>query len=891
MSKQSEKISLSVISGEKPKLLTKTFMLDSEKRLNKVSGGQLVKGFVERVEVNNVEELADLVMSLGTDKCLAYGVPKEHDTAILSSSSQSITTRTHQKIHASCKNPQRRKDAKPVIERCRDNFQYPMGAGVFMLDVDCPKGAERLDPEEVLAKLYKVCPALGRAPHVSFSSSSSNIFNSETEEKLIGIKGLRILVVVKNAADIPRAGAVLLKKLWLDGHGHIEISKSGALLVRTLVDGAVWQPERLDFCAGSNCVAPLEQRRPDPVVFNADCDFLDTAAALLDLSPEEEAKYEKLVAEAKGNARPEAEDVRETYIGAKILEEAGEDGLKNPEVVENIRKRVVRALDDSELEAGHVITLSDGKKVTVEELLNKPDTYDGRYCCDPLEPDYNGNSQVAWVSLKEGAPIIYSHAHGGRKFYLVAGKIKKQKNKDLLAEVNDQFAVVLMGSKVWIMKEYKDHEGYKRQAFLKSGDFKTYLANKHVMHKNKMGEWEKKPLANEWLKWEHRRQYDGVVFDPSEKSGSEFFNLYQGMTVKPQKGDWSLLRQHVLDVICCGNEKIFDYLMAWCARIYQDPGGKKPGTCIVLKGGEGIGKSMFVKFFGKAFGAHFLQVTKPNQVTGNFNNHQKDVILLFVDEGIWGGDKAAEGALKAMITEEHQVIEAKGKDAITVANHMNIMIASNNKWVVPAGKDARRFLVLDVSNKRAGNKEYFKAIYEQMENGGLEAMMYDLLNLDISDIDLRQVPRTSALFGQILSSMDPVELYWHEKLNDGVLPEKSGNFLNDEPTCNRWIDRVLKSQLEKDYHAFCNKTNVRYKKSKDQLCKELLTICPGLSTTKMRSGIKRESAFIVPKLDVCRKMFEDMVKMPVDWDEPVEEKPEINEMDQKQNNEPIVLFF
>jgi hypothetical protein len=74
------------------------------------------------------------------------------------------------------------------------------------------------------------------------------------------------------------------------------------------------------------------------------------------------------------------------------------------------------------------------------------------------------------------------------------------------------------------------------------------------------------------------------------------------------------------------------------------------------------------------------------------------------------------------------------------------MMASNNDWVVPAGLEERRFCVCDVSDKYMQDKKYFGKIYKQMDNGGIEAMLYDLENMDLSTFDIRTVPHTAGLF-------------------------------------------------------------------------------------------------------------------------------------------------
>ena len=147
--------------------------------------------------------------------------------------------------------------------------------------------------------------------------------------------------------------------------------------------------------------------------------------------------------------------------------------------------------------------------------------------------------------------------------------------------------------------------------------------------------------------------------------------------------------------------------MQWMARNVQAPGGDRPGVAIVLMSPErGTGKGIFATQYGKIFGNHFKHITQTSQVVGRFNSHLKDCLLLFVDEGVWGGDRPAEGVLKGFITEREIMIEPKGINAFQVENHVNIMIASNTVGV-PAGFGERRFLVLDVSPEHRQDTDYF----------------------------------------------------------------------------------------------------------------------------------------------------------------------------------------
>ena len=349
------------------------------------------------------------------------------------------------------------------------------------------------------------------------------------------------------------------------------------------------------------------------------------------------------------------------------------------------------------------------------------------------------------------------------------------------------------------------------------------------------------------------------------------YNLFRGLPVEPVKGEWGRLREHILKVICRGNEKLFRYVMAWLARCVQQPGGPRPGVALVLLGKQGTGKGVFMRYVGKLFGPHYLHITSSEQLTGRFNFHFKACLMCFSDEGTWGGSKTAEGVLKGLITEDTLFCEPKGKDGFTVANHVNLVIASNNHWVVPAGLEERRYCVLDVADIHMQDTAYFWAICEQMDGGGLAAMMHDLLQLDFTTVDLRKPPRTDALFGQIIQTMSTAAKFWYQILLDGVFPKVGSDFgklvlehgaLKEWPT---WYETDL---LHFAYLEFARALNDRYPLSREVFTKELQKLCPGIQSARKSLGLKRASGITVPSLEICRQDFAGAVKYALEWPEP-----------------------
>jgi hypothetical protein len=107
-------------------------------------------------------------------------------------------------------------------------------------------------------------------------------------------------------------------------------------------------------------------------------------------------------------------------------------------------------------------------------------------------------------------------------------------------------------------------------------------------------------------------------------------------------------------------------------------------------------------------------------------------------------------------------------------------MAANAEWVVPASHDERRFAVFDVSNRYAQGacadeerRAYFDALHQELANGGLEAMLYDLLNWDLGNWHPRQVYDTEGLQHQKEQSLPPIEQWFVELLEEGKLPGSS----------------------------------------------------------------------------------------------------------------------
>jgi hypothetical protein len=430
-----------------------------------------------------------------------------------------------------------------------------------------------------------------------------------------------------------------------------------------------------------------------------------------------------------------------------------------------------------------------------------------------------------------------------------------------VAEMNDRYFVVNESGKPRVMRQVFDavfgRRHFERSTF---DDMKKLYLNRQVPGKAAN-------LATAWLGHPKRRDYlGGLVFAPGKAVDADQYNLWQGFGVEPALGDWSLLRNHTHEQICQGNEFVFEYLMNWMARAVQEP-SKQGETAVVMRSGEGTGKGVLARAMVKLFGQHGMQVMHSKHVAGNFNAHMRDLCFLFADEAFYAGDRSQEGVLKGLITEPTIPIELKGMDVVSVPNMLHIMLASNADWVVPAGKDDRRYLVLEVAETFKNKAAYFAPLYEQLENGGYAAMLHELLSRDILNFDVRHPPSTKAHIAQKRMTLRGVDAWVDDLLERGSVGAAM------------WTPDGLEVPTHEVYDAYLR----FHDRSRAYRCEQIgqwsqsLTKLLGdaqVSRTRPRVGTSRPKCLKFASLARCRAAFEKSLGGSVSWAEETSEMAE-----------------
>lgn len=432
--------------------------------------------------------------------------------------------------------------------------------------------------------------------------------------------------------------------------------------------------------------------------------------------------------------------------------------------------------------------------------------------------------------------------------------------------MNEEFALVLMGSKAAILQQQGEGPIEDRVKMLTIDAFKAWMMNRPTEVLDRDGKIKRTTWAGAWLVSRKRRQYRGIEFfpDPDSAVGTEgYFNLWQGFAVTPRNDPnaYGVFKDHLLTNVCDGSHVLYKWVFGWFAHIVQRP-RERLGTSVVFRGKMGSGKTVVGEIIGKLFQSHYFLIDDPRYLTGNFNAHMASCLLLQADEGFWAGDKTAEGRLKGLVTSETQMIEHKGVDPIRLKNYVRLLISSNEDWVIPAGKDERRFCVIDVKGYCAQNAEYFGEMAREMANGGREALLHDLLTFDLGSVNLRQIPLTEALLEQKLRSLDTIESWWFERLSAGSPTRK----------VEYWRTDMVIDEMFDDYIETADKIGVRRKSEMTAFGIKMRKLVPELRRQRLKAIIgpaesKQLWHYMLPPLQDCREHFEREVKQTIAWDE------------------------
>ena len=373
---------------------------------------------------------------------------------------------------------------------------------------------------------------------------------------------------------------------------------------------------------------------------------------------------------------------------------------------------------------------------------------------------------------------------------------------------------------------------------------------------------DERKIASDFFMSPETTYFEGVEFNPKGDSKS-YLNLWVSPYRKAKKGHWKLIDTFLKNVICDGDEDSYNYLINYIAHALQLP-EKKPGVMLILMGGQGIGKGTLGRIFQKIWASTYLQVSNIDAITGNFNAALERSFIVFMDEALFAGDRKSSDALKSLVTEPLILINEKHQPARQTHSYHRLIAATNATHLKHTENDDRRDFVLKVSDRHKNDHNYWNELDHEMNHGGIEAFMYDLLEIDLTGFNVRAKPSTAGLLEQKLMSLGPIERWWHDCLDEGIMGSHqvySGTFTTVK---DRWPD-FIKSDEAIVYVWEFSGGKMFKKPTPSDVIRAIIKICPSAYQTQKTVDGQRPRVVSLPSLQKARGEFEEYIGGALSW--------------------------
>tara|TARA_R100000700_G_C3177825_1_gene153205 strand:+ start:368 stop:2506 length:2139 start_codon:yes stop_codon:yes gene_type:complete len=302
-----------------------------------------------------------------------------------------------------------------------------------------------------------------------------------------------------------------------------------------------------------------------------------------------------------------------------------------------------------------------------------------------------------------------------------------------------------------------------------------------------------------------KRMVDKIDFYPNiKKCPDNVYNLFTGFHIETidddfdttDEEDFDIILKHIRLLVDDGEESVddcYEYLLDWSAQIFQEP-DKKSLTMIIIKGGEGIGKSLLVQQLGYMMGEkyYYSSANPMGDLFGNFNSIGKNKLLINIDEVEHSQTDKCYERLKNLITSNKITIKEKFEKEIFVNDFMRYLMTTNNEAVVKISDTNRRFVAFE--SIHPARKDIDKVVKAFFNDKALKMFYNMLMKRDISNRIWKNFPKTKYYKRCLDASISTIWKFLDSLFSSPYVFEKNHN---------KFTNKIKKTELREQYEMWC----------------------------------------------------------------------------------------
>ena len=240
----------------------------------------------------------------------------------------------------------------------------------------------------------------------------------------------------------------------------------------------------------------------------------------------------------------------------------------------------------------------------------------------------------------------------------------------------------------------------------------------------------------------HQKVVENWLYDPQqynkdkpiiEVDGNKYLNSYKPHTLLAEKGNVGYFYE-LLKHIFNNNTDYINHFLDFISYPLKNPGAKIRHALIIVSTSFQFGKGTLWRIIGELYGANSLAIDV-NQALDKSKGYTQKSQMVLIDEmqsaGTWGETQSLLNDLKRIITEKEVSSRELYQDYKIVKTCANYILFSNNKNALSLKPNEVRYWVY-ITEKPRANQEFYTKIHKWLDDGGAKAVLYELLNRDIS---------------------------------------------------------------------------------------------------------------------------------------------------------------
>ena len=351
----------------------------------------------------------------------------------------------------------------------------------------------------------------------------------------------------------------------------------------------------------------------------------------------------------------------------------------------------------------------------------------------------------------------------------------------------------------------------------------------------------------------------GVTYDPGQtRIFEDKLNQWSDPGIEPRQGDtapFDELFEHLVR-----DSKQRTWMTQWAAYPLQHRGERNNVAVMVWSRTQGQGKSLLGETLGWLHGRENYIEIGTDQIASDFNEWQPRRTFIMGSELCGPSTRDARtfaDKMKSLITASEINVNEKYEKTYTIPNRGNYYLASNHLTALHLTREARRYFVVHATEEKLP-QEFYTRYLKWRENGGLSALLYKLLHVDLNGFEPgADAPQTADMMEMVKDNQSDLQDWIGELHEDSQAVLLRHNW-SAVIANNRFAtaEQLMKAYLERTPNAHI---------SQKQLTVELKEagFVPANDGVQIRIGNRRERLWIIRDFNNAAQL--DSKKIGSEW--------------------------